>query len=69
LIDERQNVVGSAEMQIPPPTGNLSHTPFEIDIPYSIKDEKQVRLSLRQESDNRIPGNIALYSLLLDLQP
>lgn len=69
LVDEQQKVIASAELQVPPPTGNLSHTPFEIDIPYSIKNEKQVRLSLRQESDNRIPGNIALSSLLLDLQP
>jgi hypothetical protein len=47
----------------------MSHTPFEIDIPYKLKDEKTVRLSLRQESDNRIPGDLALFSLLLDLQP
>ena len=69
LIDDQQNVIGRAELQIPPPTGNLSHTPFEVDIPYSIKGGKAVRLSLRQESDNRIPGDVALYSLLLDLQP
>jgi len=69
LIDENQKVVGMAEMQIPLPTGNLSHTPFEIDIPYTITDAKTVRLSLHQESDNRIPGDISLYSLLLDLQP
>jgi len=69
LIDDRQEVVGKIELQVPPPTGNMSHTPFEIDIPYKLKDEKTVRLSLRQESDNRIPGDIALFSLLLDLQP
>jgi hypothetical protein len=69
LIDEQQKIIGKAEVQIAPPTGNLSHTPFEIDIPYSITEEKKARLSLRQESDSRIPGDIALYSLLLDMQP
>jgi hypothetical protein len=69
LIDDQQNVIGSANLQIPPPTGKLSHTPFEVDIPYSIKEEEKVRLSLRQESDTRIPGDVGLYSLMLDLQP
>jgi hypothetical protein len=69
LIDDQQNVIGTANLQIPPPTGNLSHTPFEVDIPYSIKDEKAVRLSLRQESDTRIPGDVGLFSLMLDLLP
>jgi hypothetical protein len=69
LIDDQQKVIGSAQIQVAPPTGKLSHTPFEIDIPYSLQEEKTVRLSLRQESDNRIPGDIALYSMLLDLQP
>jgi hypothetical protein len=69
LIDDQQNVVGSANLQIPPPPSNLSHSPFEVDIPYSIKEEKKVRLSMRQESDTRIPGDVGLYSLMLDLQP
>jgi hypothetical protein len=69
LIDDQQNVIGTANLQIPPPTGKLSHTPFEVDIPYSITEEKNVRLSLRQESDNRIPGDVGLFSLMLDLLP
>ncbi len=69
LTDDQQNVVGTAILQVPPPTGNLSHTPFEVDIPYSIQEEKTVRLSLRQESDTRIPGDVGLFSLMLDLLP
>jgi hypothetical protein len=69
LIDDQQNVVGTTILQVPPPTGKLSHTPFEVDIPYSIKEEKTVRLSLRQESDTRIPGDVGLFSLMLDLLP
>jgi len=69
LIDDQQNVIGTANLHIAPPTGKLSHTPFEVDIPYSITQEEKVRLSLRQESDTRIPGDVGLFSLMLDLQP
>jgi hypothetical protein len=69
LIDDQQNVIGTASLHVDPPTGNLSHTPFEVDIPYTIKEEEKVRLSLRQESDTRIPGDVGLFSLMLDLQP
>jgi hypothetical protein len=69
LVDENQKVVGSTEALIAQPTGDLSHTPFEINIPYVITGPTSVRLTLRQESDSRIPGTVALYSFKLDLQP
>ena len=69
LIDENQKVVGKAETLVPQPSGDLSHTPFEVDIPYVVKDPTSVRLTLRQESDSRIPGTVALYSFKLELQP
>jgi hypothetical protein len=69
MTDEKRNLIGSAEILISFPQSPLSHTPFEIDIPYVIKQEKTVRLSLRQESDQRIPGNVSIYSFLLNLQP
>lgn len=69
LIDTQGNVVGSTQVQVPPPTGDLSHTPFEAVIPYQISESKQVRLTLRQESAGRIPGTVALSSLAITLEP
>ena len=69
LIDEKKNVVGSAQMQIPPPTGDLSHTPFSITIPYTVNGFTPVRLTLRQESTGRIPGTIELASQIINLEP
>ncbi len=69
LIATDGSVLASASLQIAEPTGNLSHTPFRIDIPYSIPATTQVRLTVYQESDNRIPGIIFLTSLLITLNP
>ena len=69
LLDENNKVVGRTEALIPQPSGNLSHTPFVIDIPYTINDPTSVRLTIRQESESRVPGTVALYSFKLELQP
>ena len=70
LIDEEGNVVGSQEIPIVEPTGDLSHTPFGVGIPYVLKEPMTpVRLILRQESDGRIPGTVALSSIELMLIP
>lgn len=69
LINTQGKVVGSAQVQVPPPTGDLSHTPFEAVIPYAINESEEVRLTLRQESNGRIPGTVALSSLTITLEP
>jgi len=69
LIDEQRNILGSAQMQIPPPTGDLSHTPFSITIPYTVSGHTPVRLTLRQESAGRIPGTVELASQTISLEP
>ena len=70
LIDEEGNVLGSQEIPIAEPTGDLSHTPFGVGIPYVLKEPMSpVRLILRQESDGRIPGTVALSSIELTLIP
>jgi hypothetical protein len=71
LIDEAGNVVGSRQIPIAEPTGDLSHTPFGVGIPYVLEEEAitPVRLILRQESDGRIPGTVALSSIELVLVP
>jgi hypothetical protein len=69
LIDENKNIIGSAKVQVDPPSGDLSHTPFQIGISYSVQGTTPVRLTVRQESDGRIPGTVELYSLPLELNP
>lgn len=69
LIDEKNQVVGSAQVQVAAPQGDLSHTPFQVGIAYSVATETPVRLTIRQESTERIPGTVELYSMLLTLKP
>jgi len=69
LIDTAGRVIGSSQMVIAPPEGDFSHTPFQIGILYQVNATTPVRLTLRQESDGRIPGTIALWSMTLTLEP
>jgi hypothetical protein len=69
LIDTAGRVVGAAETEISPPSGDYSHTPFRIGIPYQVSTSTPVRLVLRQQSDGRIPGTIALWSRVISLEP
>jgi len=70
LIDQNGRVVGKSEISVPSPTGDLSHTPFNTTIAYTVTDETPVRLTLRQESGNEtIPGNVALASMEIVLKP
>jgi len=68
LIDKQNRVVGSAQVLIPTPVG-MSHSPFDVVIPYQVTETTEVRLTLRQESDNRIPGTVALSSVLIKIKP
>ncbi len=69
LIDEQGRVVGSASLTVALPSGDLSHTPFEVNIPYAVSANTPVRLTIRQESDGRLPGTIALSSIPIVLEP
>lgn len=69
LIDENGNIVGSTQVTVPEPTGTLSHTPFAVEIPYTVNGPTIVRLTIRQESDSRIPGTVALSSMLIQIEP
>lgn len=69
LVDEQGNVVGSNRIQVPAPTGDLSHTPFGVEIEYTVSEITGVRLVIRQESANRIPGTVALSSMTLFVAP
>ena len=69
LIDEKGNVLGSAVQEISQPYGDFSHVPFEVYIPYTVAEQTKVRMTIRQESDTRIPGTVWLDSWLLTLDP
>lgn len=69
LTDEQGTVVESATVSVPPPSGDLSHTPFAVDIPYSVNASTPVRLNIHQNSDGRLPGIMALTSETVILNP
>ncbi|HZU86737.1 MAG TPA: hypothetical protein VFF78_04610, partial [Anaerolineaceae bacterium] len=69
LIDEQGNILASNQLQIPEPTGDISHNPFEVEMQYTVSTPTSARLTIRQESDGRIPGTVALGSVLVVLNP
>jgi hypothetical protein len=68
LITESGSVLSEKQVNVPPPTGELSHTPFVVEIPYKVSEATPVRLIMRQEG-SRIAGNVALVSELITLLP
>lgn len=69
LVDEKNALIASGKLTIPMPSGNISHNPFAIDLPYSVKEPVRARLVVRQDSASRIPGTVALWSVPVLLQP
>jgi len=69
VFDEQNQSIAISAISVPAPTGDLSHTPFEVFIPYEVKAATPVRLVIRQESTGRIPGTVALTSMTLSLEP
>ena len=69
LIDDNRTVIGSWELDIPKPQGDQTHTQFTVQIPYVVYATTPVRLIIRQESDTDIPGNVAVSSMRLILEP
>lgn len=68
LIAEDGRIVASQTLTVAKPSGDQSHTPFLLEIPYRIDAPTPVRLTFRQEG-SRIPGNAVLSSMQLVLQP
>jgi len=69
LVDENRTVIGTWELNISQPQSGQSHTPFSVQVPYIINATTPVRLTIRQESDSKIPGNVAINSVEILLQP
>lgn len=68
LIDEAGQVLVSQQFVVAPPSGDFSHTPFHLEIPYQVTGSTKVRLVIRQEG-SRIPGTVALNSQLIIIEP
>jgi hypothetical protein len=68
LVGENGAVLTTKQFTVDPPSGDLSHTPFLIEIPYKVDGPTSVRLTFRQEG-SRIPGTVALSSMLITLAP
>jgi len=69
LLDEQGNSLAHAALQVALPSGQLSHNPFEVDLPYQVTGAVHARISIRQESAGRIPGIVALWSVPVLLNP
>jgi len=68
LVNEAGVVISVKQVAVPAPSGELSHTPFSVEIPYKVNETTPVRLVFRQEG-SRIPGTVALVSREIILEP
>lgn len=69
LLDEKGQLLANASLKIDLPSGVLSHNPFSADLTYKVSGPTHARLVLRQESTDRIPGTVALWSIPVLLNP
>ena len=69
LLDEKGQLLANASVQIDLPAGDLSHNPFSVDLTYNVSETTHARLVIRQESVDRIPGTVALWSIPVLLNP
>jgi len=69
VISEQNTVLFSTSLDAGPVTPERSYIPFEITIPYTVQSFTRARLTLRQDSDSRIPGSVALSSQPISLSP
>jgi len=69
LLDEQNNVIASAEVQLTVPSGGENYAAFTLQIPYSVTRTTFARLTLKQMSDDRVPGVVCLSSMRVILKP
>jgi len=62
-------VISREEIPVHAPSDEFSHIPFDVFVPYEVSESTNVRLTIRQESDGRIPGTISLTSFEIILAP
>jgi hypothetical protein len=67
-IAEDGRVMAAGTLIVAQPSGDQSHTPFLLEVPYVVDGPTPVRLTFRQ-AGSRIPGIVALSSMLIVLGP
>lgn len=68
-VDPDGNILCSDEIQLHASMPGMSHIPFKAFLPYRVSEATNIRLTLRQESNNKIPGTISLFSFEITLLP
>jgi hypothetical protein len=69
LVTETGGIIKSIVVTLPKDSVGQEYVPFTMDIPYTVKSRRPVRLTLRQP-DVRLPGvDVVLDSLLIYLLP
>jgi hypothetical protein len=68
LIGEDRQVLASASLKVPAPSGRSTHTNFVTELEYRVQAKTSGRLTVRQEGE-RIPGTVWLASVEVILEP
>jgi hypothetical protein len=68
LVTESGAVIQTKQFTVDPPSPEISHSPFFLEIPYQVSEPTNVRLTFRQ-SDPRIPGSVFVSSWWVILEP
>jgi len=69
IIGENGETLSLRELKIPMPEGGQTYIPFVVEMTYAVPAETAALITIRQESDNRLPGTIALSSVAVTLYP
>lgn len=69
LVGENGEILASRALDLGVPAQGQTHAPFVVELLYTVEAETNARLTIRQESDNRLPGTVALSSVALQLFP
>jgi hypothetical protein len=67
LINESGFVISTKSIQLQPESGDR-FVSFKIDIPYQVDNNTPIRLTISQK-DERIPGDLYVYSQLIVIEP
>jgi len=68
-VDSIGKIITSTQIELHASIEGMSHIPFSVLLPYQVTEPTNVRLTIRQESNNRIPGTISLFSYEITLLP
>jgi hypothetical protein len=68
LVTENGAAITTKKFTVDPPTPEISHSPFFLEIPYNVTGPTNVRITLRQ-TDPRLPGSVVVSTRWVILEP